>query len=698
LLLFAVLPGRSRAGNDPHLIINEVFYYVDSGKGCQTEWIELYNPTGKKIPLAGYKIGDEETKGKGEGMYSFPQGTEILSGEFIIIVSSAEDFEKSFQFAPDFELKDTSDNVKTLSKYSAWSNGSMNLANSGDEVLLLNGSDQIVDGVSYSKGELTGMISHPGVKEKGQSLERQPKGQDSDNCARDFIVQTGPSPGLGLFTSPEITGITGMENKLKIDWKWPEIDRNHFDRLEVYLAKGTDFPQTPDRIYPAPLPSSPLILTGLSWATEYRVRIAIIKKYGNRELTGWSDIKSASTEYDLSDEILISELYPAPSKGRPEFIELFNNGNRPVNLKGWYLADLTKEYRITSELLIQPKEYLALYNTGLTLNNTGDTIRLRYPDHSLVNKTSYSSAKKGESWSRKGQNFYWTPFITANKKNRFPKNLILEPIKIKKVLKQKEKTMVITKGQVSAPPPVFGKQMIYIQDQTAGIQLYFYRHQWPKLKLGTWVRVTGEISSVRGEKRIKIKEKEGIRRIKEGQLEAKIIGWEELSKNIGRLITISGTVSSSSGSTFYLAQGNTELRIYIKDSTRIDKPVTRKGYRATVTGVLVKNDQGFKLLPRYQQDLKISEISQIADYGRIVGKGNGSVKGQTAGQGGKYFQQTSPEDFRLGSYQSDQAGDSASPHQPAGLVTALAGGITLAGFLTYLYRFPFLEILFKIKS
>lgn len=251
--------------------------------------------------------------------------------------------------------------------------------------------------------------------------------------------------------------------------------------------------------------------------------------------------------------------------------------------------------------------------TGLRLNNKIDRIKLIYPDGELTDSVSYKNAKQGFSWARKSDNFYWTSVVTPGSLNKFNSreidSQIIKSITIKKALRQEIGRLVSIKGVVSVPPGAFGEQTIYIQDQTAGIQLYFYHHNWPKLKLGSKLRVIGEISSIRGEKRIKIEERKDIEKISQKKIKPIEIDWNDLVKFQGRLVKISGRVSSSAGSTFYLTDGLKKLKIYLKDSTGIDKPRTYRGDGVEVAGILVRTDSGFKLLPRFQDDLRITSAS-----------------------------------------------------------------------------------------
>ncbi|MBI2332299.1 MAG: lamin tail domain-containing protein [Chloroflexi bacterium] len=174
-------------------LISEVFYDTP-GTDSDEEWVEIYNPTLSPIDLSNYKLGDEETSGGTEGMYSFPAGASIATGQKITVALKATGFFALYGFNPTYEVIDSDPSVPNMSIYSAWSSGTISLANTGDEVLLLNGSDTAVDVVTYEAGVYSGVTAHPGVA-TGHSIERSPANQDTNDCSVDFVDRPTPTPG-----------------------------------------------------------------------------------------------------------------------------------------------------------------------------------------------------------------------------------------------------------------------------------------------------------------------------------------------------------------------------------------------------------------------------------------------------------------------------------------------------------------------
>ncbi len=99
------------------------------------------------VDLSGFKIGDEELPGGSEGMFRFPEGAVIPPRGVHLVANQAASFFARYGFLPDYETRISHPDVPVLVKYTAWSGGSIVLLNTSDEVLLLDGEDELVDAV-----------------------------------------------------------------------------------------------------------------------------------------------------------------------------------------------------------------------------------------------------------------------------------------------------------------------------------------------------------------------------------------------------------------------------------------------------------------------------------------------------------------------------------------------------------------------
>lgn len=158
------------AGTESPLMIDEV--YVD---GSEHEYIVLRNIGSSSLDLSGWHIADAEVPGDGEGIHALPPGVVLSPGALLVMARNGPAFAGRWGFTPDAEWEERDASIPTLARSAAWANGSLELRDTGDEILLLNPAMQIADAVAYGDGHfdaarLTGALRIP----DGQSLQCVP--------------------------------------------------------------------------------------------------------------------------------------------------------------------------------------------------------------------------------------------------------------------------------------------------------------------------------------------------------------------------------------------------------------------------------------------------------------------------------------------------------------------------------------------
>ena len=181
------------------LLITE-FMVDPAGVEPDHEWMEVYNPGTLDLDLGGYKLGDEETPGGAEGMYRFPNGVVLGGEQALVIANKAAAFYASFGVYPDFELRESDAQVPNLEKYLPWGTRDMELVNTGDEVLLLNAADQIIDKVSWGSSTFgfNPALTRP---PEGATWARRLAYEDTDT-AGDWVLQYLPDPWNADLSTP----------------------------------------------------------------------------------------------------------------------------------------------------------------------------------------------------------------------------------------------------------------------------------------------------------------------------------------------------------------------------------------------------------------------------------------------------------------------------------------------------------------
>lgn len=331
-----------------------------------------------------------------------------------------------------------------------------------------------------------------------------------------------------------------------------------------------------------------------------------------------------------SDKIEISEICPEPASGpSDEFIELFNSGPEAIDLSGWLIDDIesggSSPHAIADGTIIRPNEYLAFYNstTKIAFNDTGDSARLLDPDGNIKASISYDKANRGQSFSSFAGSWIWSLKITPGAENILETENQDQDIsneltfqKISEIKSLPDGDEVLIQGAVGVPPGILSNQYFYIQDETAGIQIYLYSKQFPLLSFGTLVQIAGEMSTVSGERRIKISDPNDITILAAGAVPSPVIlTIDELSeKYVGMAIQIEGTVTKTSGSVFYL-HGSGEVKILINALTGIKKPKMRVGNKVRVYGILTAYKGSLRLLPYEQSGVIILDSGALPETG-----------------------------------------------------------------------------------
>lgn len=104
----------------------------------------------------------------------------------------------------------------------------------------------------------------------------------------------------------------------------------------------------------------------------------------------------------ISAQVIISEVYPAPTTGETEWVELYNASSSSASLAGWQLEDqlttpsLLKQW--TTETL-PALSFLVVELASAKLNNSADGVTLKDAVGNIVNTMSYANSETGKSWS-----------------------------------------------------------------------------------------------------------------------------------------------------------------------------------------------------------------------------------------------------------------------------------------------------------
>jgi hypothetical protein len=147
-------------------------------------------------------------------------------------------------------------------------------------------------------------------------------------------------------------------------------------------------------------------------------------------------------------------------------------------------------------------------------------------------------------------------------------------------------------GRVTGPAPIFGRRLVYIQDETGGIAVYLARGDWPSIAIGQTVTVLGYMRHRQGEAQLYARNTWHVHvgaaddlipppslPVLTGQIGEDIEGW---------LVTVSGSVVRLESQAFWLDDGSGVMRVFFSTSAGWKRPKVSRGEWVTVTGLVTE--------------------------------------------------------------------------------------------------------------
>jgi len=544
------------------VVINE---FVSDPSDGEDEWVELYNNTNNDIDLSGWLIIE------GSGKETVISGSVSPRGYFVV------------------------EKIK----------GSLN--NDGDEIILHDANNDLVDRVTYGNWNDGQLKDNAPVVKDPKSVVRKVDGYSSFNNAFDFVKTNQPTKGAGNIV---------LNDELQI-------------KLTTNLSTTTA--------------SSTMASSSLKLALNVSTTTA-----------------KATTTPKKNYSIKINEIMPSPdgSDTDGEWIEFYNEGAERINLLNWQVDDDdqggSKPYKFTKDAWIESKGFFILKRTesDLALNNDGDKVIVADDNGFVIDKIVYEKSIAGQSYSRddKGK-WAFTMASTPGEKNQLIQK---EAVKSNQKSSQSQKVSasagamdipmmmsledarklekgayILTEGVATVLPGVLGTQYFYIgaNQKTEsgvvnfGLQIYNFKKDFPALKIGDAVEVVGEISETNGERRLKTDSKKDIRVIGGNKtVTVQKLTCENIDDSLlGSLVTVEGEISDLKSTGMYLDDGTDEVQVYLKKTTGIIYKDYKEVNRVKVTGIVSSSKNGARLLPRSKNDIIILEKKTPVDTVKMSG-------------------------------------------------------------------------------
>lgn len=408
------------AANAPSVVINELAW-AGSSMSSSDEWIELYNTGLEPVDISGW-ILTKNTSGTDTVMVTLPANSQISAEGYFVVAHFAME-NSGLNVAPNFVT------------------AGLTLSNSALLIKLFKGP--ISDATNLVDTAGTGGTPPAGSNTAKTSMERDGDLMGWHDATIAVNLDTGiidlATPKAGnseLVLPPTLTSVNPSSG---------QID----DTLHLQEIRGTNFSITPTPEVSIERNGQTVVATNVTGDSTDLISSADINTQGlsagkwklivtnpgglSAELTEAIELTAPPPPQDLATTVRINEVYPRPNTtSNDEYVELYNSGDKAVNLLGWIVDDTpsggSAPFTFESRN-IPARGFVTIYKpeSHLTLNDSGDMVRLIQPNGFQLDSTNYSDASSGSTWARFDDGFKWTISPTPAKSNIFSELTMVDP-------------------------------------------------------------------------------------------------------------------------------------------------------------------------------------------------------------------------------------------------------------------------------
>lgn len=323
------------------------------------EYIEVYNRSNKLIDLDGWKLSDESDQ-------TTLNNYTLLPLEYVILCSS----NVSDAFA-------IFGKTLSVSRFPS-------LSNAGEALVIKNSVGELIDSVTYSNT----WYRDAEKSEGGWSLEFI----DRNNvCAEESNWMASEDVRGG---SP---GVTNSVDGNKPDLMGPRLlsaeTINQYECVLVFDEKlESKVPTANDFLITPPLATASISFTNTSLreirimlsepiqqATVYTLRTMQARDCaGNSIQEEYNSVRLVLPQEAEENDVLISEVLFNPLSEGVDFIEVYNQSNKYLNMRNWVLANWKNETLVNSKKINQERNILSPHSFTVFTSN-GSVVLSQYP-------------------------------------------------------------------------------------------------------------------------------------------------------------------------------------------------------------------------------------------------------------------------------------------------------------------------------
>jgi len=332
---------------------------------AEAEFVELFNTSNNFIDLTDWKLGDASSFGTVDAHIIGP-------GEYALLVSTTD--AALFAFYP---------NVVEVTSFPS-------LNNSGDDIILQDANEAVIDQLSYDLSWYQDEAKEDG----GYTLEQinpfascvNPsnwKGSDDvlggTPSAQNSVYDATPDTIGPALVSIEILGTQTVQLNMN-----EALDAGAISASNILIDPNLNVVAA-SAVSPANSSLTVSFGTPIDTGVVYTLSITgIADCEGNPQ--GSDSTETFVLPFDAdSGEFVINEVLFNPYTGGSDYVELVNVTNRPLNLKGWQLANFDEEDGISSLRTIITSNYSVEAGGYVLITEDTSDVMMNYIQHGINN-------------------------------------------------------------------------------------------------------------------------------------------------------------------------------------------------------------------------------------------------------------------------------------------------------------------------
>lgn len=583
------------------VLINELFYDA-VGSDTGHEWVELFNTSGGDVDLSAWKLQRGGTAF--QTAFTFPAGAKIAPGQHLL-VGESQVSGASF--------------TGTL----AFQNG----GGATDGVRLVNADGDTVDTLLYDQPNANALPDTNGAPgtafapptSEGASLARLPSGNRANGDSRDFSVTGSVTPGQTNVSGSASTAAASATptsgaaaastvntaDAVVVNEILPNPSGSDEDGefIELWNSGSASADLSGHKVDDADGGSTPYVIPN---GTTIAAKAYLLLRRPDTKLAFNNDTDRGRLL--RPDGSLIHELvYMDVPKGEGSAVARRSDGTASWTTtptpgsENQFASSGTSAHTTTptasASAKASPTSSAAAKSSPAATSTASAAGRVRGTT-TVVAAPGEAARTSGASGSVKQQG----STKTGAEEMKETESLPLADLRSKDI-----GTHVRTQGTVAVLPGVLDPHLFYVAG--SGIGVVLTDGAFPELRLGDVVELSGMLAEPRKERLLVLARADDLKKISDGPVpESHQVRTGEVGESWeGSLVRIEGKIIEAGNDQFRIDDGSGAVTVVRVGTVEWPHDGLTKDAAITVTGIVSESDEGFRILPRSAEDLRIGE-------------------------------------------------------------------------------------------